>query len=78
MLSLLWRAEYEHGHVGICTDSRLCRLKQRLGLPLSLNTILRILATSLFEKTPVQLVFQRFDDETSERPDCIQLKLFDI
>ena len=62
----------------MATYALIAILKQRLGLPLSLNTILRILSTSLFEKTPVQLVFQRFDDETSERPDCIQLKLFDI
>ena len=38
-------------------------VKKQLRLPHSLYTILQILSTTLFEKTPVQLVFQRYDDE---------------
>ncbi len=52
--------------------------KKRLGLEHSLYTILQILSTVLFEKTPVQLVFQRYDDEISVGVDSKQLTLFDI
>jgi len=52
--------------------------KKRLGLEHSLYTILQILSTVLFEKTPVQLVFQRYDDEISVGADSKQLTLFEI
>ena len=52
--------------------------KKRWGLPHSLYTILQILSTVLFEKTPVQLVFQRYDDEISNRVTSNQLTLFEI
>jgi hypothetical protein len=53
-------------------------IKKQLRLPLSLYTILQILSTTLFEKTPVPLVFQRYEEETriGDRPK--QLTLFDI
>jgi len=53
-------------------------IKKRLGLTLSLYTILQILSTSLFEKTPVQLVFQHYEKEMSNSPTSKQLSLFDI
>lgn len=53
-------------------------IKKQLGLPHSLHTILQILSTTLFEKTPVQLVFQRFEDETQVIAGPKQLILFDI
>jgi len=53
-------------------------VKKRLGLGHSLYTILQILSTTLFEKTPVPLVFQRFDEETGIIHDSKQLMLFDI
>ena len=53
-------------------------LKKQLGLPHSLNTILQILSTTLFEKTPVPLVFQRYDEEIQTAADSKQLMLFDI
>lgn len=53
-------------------------LKKRLGLQHSLYTILQILSTTLFEKTPAQLVFQRYDDEISNSPTSNQLELFEI
>ena len=53
-------------------------IKKQLGLPHSLYTILQILSTTLFEKTPVQLVFQRFDDEAKTIAGPKQLILFDI
>ena len=52
--------------------------KRRFGLDHSLYTILQILSTSLFDKTPVQLVFQRYNDEISNRTDSNQLTLFEI
>jgi hypothetical protein len=53
-------------------------IKKQLGLPHSLYTILQILSTTLFEKTPIQLVFQRFDDEATITARPKQLILFDI
>jgi hypothetical protein len=52
--------------------------KKRFGLDHSLYTILQVLSTSLFDKTPVQLVFQRYNDEISNRPSSNQLTLFEI
>jgi hypothetical protein len=52
--------------------------KRRFGLEHSLYTILQILSTALFEKTPVPLVFQRYDAENTNSASCNQLTLFDI
>ncbi len=53
-------------------------VKRQLVLPHSLYTILQILSTTLFEKTPVQLVFQRYDDEESIGDRSKQLMLFEF
>jgi Transposase DDE domain/Domain of unknown function (DUF4372) len=53
-------------------------VKKRLKLHHSLYTILQILSTTLFEKTPVQLVFQRYDEITRLDDPSKQMKLFDI
>ena len=53
-------------------------VKKRLGLRHSLYTILQILSTVLFEKTPVPLVFQRYDYEISNTAISKQLNLFEI
>ena len=53
-------------------------VKKKLGLDQSLHTILQILSTTLFEKTPVPLVFQRYNDEISNRAGSKQLTLFEI
>ena len=53
-------------------------VKKRLALKHSLYTILQILSTTLFEKMPVPLVFQRYDEETQISNDSKQLMLFDI
>jgi hypothetical protein len=52
--------------------------KKRFDLDHSLYTILQILSTVLFEKTPVPLVFQRYGDEISNRVSSNQLTLFEI
>jgi len=62
----------------MATYALIAILKKQLGLQHSLYTILQILSTTLFEKTPVQLVFQRYDDEISNSPSSNQLKLFEI
>lgn len=53
-------------------------IKKQLRLGHSPYTILQILSTTLFEKTPVQLVFQRYDEETKIIDVSKQLMLFDI
>jgi uncharacterized protein DUF4372/DDE family transposase len=62
----------------MATYALIAILKKRLGLRHSLYTIFQILSTSLFEKTPVQLVFQRYENEMSNSIDSNQLTLFDI
>lgn len=53
-------------------------IRKKLGLDHSLHTILQILSTTLFEKTPVPLVFQRYSDEISNSVTSNQLTLFEI
>ena len=51
-------------------------VKKRLALPASLYEILQILSLTLFEKTPVNSLF---DDDPSQKipaPDANQLNLF--
>jgi Domain of unknown function (DUF4372)/Transposase DDE domain len=62
----------------MATYALIAIVKKRLGLQHSLYTILQILSTSVFEKTPVQLVFQRYDDEISNKANSNQLTLFEI
>jgi len=62
----------------MATYALIAIAKKRLGLEHSLYTILQILSTVLFEKTPVQLVFQRYNDEISNRVSANQLTLFEI
>jgi hypothetical protein len=53
-------------------------VKKRFSLDHSLYTILQILSTTLFEKTPVPIVFQRYKEEISNRASRNQLTLFEI
>ena len=53
-------------------------LKKQLGLKHSLYTILQILSTALFEKMPVPLVFQRYDEQRTKNANSNQLTLFEI
>jgi len=53
-------------------------IKKRLGLRLSLYTILQILSLTLFEKTPLLQVFHDFQDNFHLLANLNQLKLFDI
>ena len=53
-------------------------IKQRLGLGLSLYTILQILSLTLFEKTPLLQVFADFNYNFEMLDHVNQLKLFDI
>ena len=62
----------------MATYALIAIVKKRLDLKHSLYTIFQILSTSLFEKSPVQLVFQRYDDEISTNATPNQLTLFEI
>jgi uncharacterized protein DUF4372/DDE family transposase len=62
----------------MATYALIAIAKKRFALQHSLYTILQILSTSLFEKTPVPIVFQRYDDEISNRANSNQLTLFEI
>jgi hypothetical protein len=62
----------------MATYALIAIAKKRLALDHSLYTILQILSTVLFEKTPVQLVFQRYNDEISNSGNSNQLTLFEI
>ena len=42
------------------------------------DDILQVLSTTLFEKTPIPLVFQRFDEENQMVDISNQLALFDF
>ena len=53
-------------------------LKKRLALDLSLYTILQILSTSLFEKTPILQGLFVVNHQTTEADPCIQLQMFDL
>ena len=53
-------------------------IKKRLGLGLSLYTILQILSLTLFEKTPLLQVFEDFHYNFEMLDNVNQLKLFDI
>lgn len=62
----------------MATYALIAIAKKRFALDHSLYTILQILSTALFEKTPVPIVFQRYDEEISDPPVSNQLTLFEI
>lgn len=64
--------------VAIAVYVLIALVKQRLGLKQSLYTILQILSLSLFERTPISWVFQRYDDGTNFNENSKQLTLLDI
>ena len=53
-------------------------IKKRLNLERSLYTILQILSITLFEKIPLNQLFEYFDYKPEPTSSHIQLKLFDI
>jgi hypothetical protein len=53
-------------------------IKKQLPIQHSLYTILQVLSTTLFEKTPVPLVFQRYEESARTVDASNQLILFDI
>jgi hypothetical protein len=64
--------------IAMATYALIAIAKKRFGLDHSLYTIFQILSTALFEKTPVAIVFQRYNDEISNRASSNQLTLFEI
>jgi len=53
-------------------------LKKRLALDLSLYTILQILSTSVFEKTPILQGLFEVHPQTTKLDPCIQLQMFNL
>jgi hypothetical protein len=64
--------------IAMATYALIAIAKKRFALEHSLYTIFQILSTTLFEKTPVPIVFQRYNDEISNRASSNQLTLFEI
>jgi len=64
--------------IAMATYALIVIAKKRFGLQHSLYTIFQVLSTALFEKTPVPIVFQRYNDEISNRASSNQLTLFEI
>jgi hypothetical protein len=64
--------------IAMATYALIAIAKKRFGLEHSLYTIFQILSTALFEKTPVPIVFQRYDEEIRNSPASNQLTLFEI
>jgi len=62
----------------MATYALIAIAKKHFALDHSLYTILQILSTALFEKTPVPIVFQRYDHEISNGASSNQLTLFEI
>jgi len=64
--------------IAMATYALTAIAKKRFALDLSLYPIFQILSTALFEKNPVPIVFQRYNDEISNRSGSNQLTLFEI
>jgi hypothetical protein len=64
--------------IAVCVYLLVAILKKQLRLQQSLHTILQILSTTLFEKTPVPLVFQQYEQRIEDSVAANQLVLFDI
>jgi len=62
--------------IALTTYILVAIIKKRLALPQSLYTILQILSTSIFEKTPILQLFQDLDDSLVDVDNANQLKLF--
>jgi len=53
-------------------------LKKRMGLDLSLYTVLQILNLTLFEKTSISQIFTNIPPEAPNSESAIQLQLFSL
>ena len=62
--------------IAVTTYVLVAVIKKRLALHQSLYTILQILSTSIFDKTPILSLFQDVDDLTDDSVDTNQLNLF--
>ncbi len=62
--------------IAVTTYVLVAIIKKRLELPQSLYTILQILSTSIFDKTPILSLFHEVDDLIDDSADANQLKLF--
>ena len=63
--------------VAVCVNALVALLKKRLGSAATLYEILQILSGSVFEKTPVNQLFQAFNSQTESTSLSNQLGLFE-
>lgn len=63
--------------VAVCVYALVALLKKRLGSPATLYEILQILSVSVFEKTPVNQLFQVLSSQNEISSPAKQLSLFD-
>jgi hypothetical protein len=63
--------------VAVCVNALVALLKKRLGSAATLYEILQILSVSVFEKTPVNQLFQAFNSQTESTSLSNQLCLFE-
>jgi hypothetical protein len=52
--------------IAVCTYLLVAIIRKRLGLNLSLYTILQVLSLSLFEKTPLNRTFEEAETQIAE------------
>lgn len=64
--------------IAICTFVLVAILKKRLQIPHSLHIILQILSVSLFDKTPVNQLFEHYSLQNQHDVNNNQLNLFDL
>lgn len=63
--------------VAVCVYALVAILKKRLGSNASLYEILQILSVSIFEKMPIEQLFQSFSSQNETTPIHNQLQLFE-
>jgi hypothetical protein len=63
--------------VAVCVYALVAILKKQLGLSTSLYEILQVLSVSIFEKMPVEQLFQAFSSQNETTPIHNQLRLFE-
>jgi len=64
--------------IALCVYVLIAIIKKKLDIQASLYTILQVISTSIFEKSPLIEAFQEDSDNESDCPSAIQLNLFDI
>lgn len=64
--------------IAVCVYVTVAIIKKRLGLKLSMYEILQIVSINIFDKTPMNTLFERSYLQVFKEHDCKQLTLFDF